>query len=134
MKYQTLRIEPKGVIQNDYIHHLAETLNEKYDFWTHNRNGFTDVMMAPNLVGGFKYLLESRDIDYHVMVEDVQTLIDNQDGILPSTGFYETYHTYEEIQAWVKDMANQYSSIATETKFATSFLGKEINGLKCDNV
>ncbi|XP_041457443.1 carboxypeptidase B-like [Lytechinus variegatus] len=127
--YQTLRIEPKGAIQNDYIHHLAETLDEKYDFWTHTRNGFTDVMMAPNLVGGFKYLLESRDIDYHVMIEDVQKLIDNQDGILPSAGFYETYHSYDEIQTWVTDMANQYS-IAEEMNFATSYLGKPINGLK----
>ncbi|XP_030848349.1 carboxypeptidase B [Strongylocentrotus purpuratus] len=128
--YQTLRIEPKGTIQNDYVHHLAESVDAKYDFWAHVPNAYTDVMMAPNLVGGLKYLLDSKNIDYHVMVEDVQTLIDNESDVLPTAGFsYDQYNDYDAIQQWVKDMASQFSS-AQQFQIATSSENRAINALK----
>jgi len=66
------------------------------------------------------------DLAPNVLIEDVQTLIDNQhdtDG-KDAAGFFDAYHDFEEIVAETKALADKFPSVAT---FVPS-IGSSIQG------
>ena len=66
------------------------------------------------------------DLSPTVLIEDVQTLIDNQHNTAgkDAAGFFDDFHDFEEIVAETRRLANQYPSIAS---FVPS-IGSSIQG------
>ncbi|XP_072163785.1 carboxypeptidase B-like isoform X1 [Diadema setosum] len=119
--YQTLRIEPRDEHQRSVIHRLIETQEDKLDFWVPSLNKPADVMVAPRYQSWLKHLLDEAGIEYSVMIEDVQALIDYERDMdrASATFSYNNYNTYEQMCAWMDDMV-AYSSYVTKFWIATS--------------
>ncbi|XP_063968769.1 carboxypeptidase B-like [Lytechinus pictus] len=135
--YQALRVEPRDELQLDFLNNLKNELEGRISFWSQPRTikRPTDILVQPRFQDDIKELLDAKQIKYSVMIDDVQSVIDSQfrseDEVEISADFiYSLYHTYAEIQAWVFDIADEYSSIAQQFQIATSYHGRAINALK----
>jgi murein tripeptide amidase MpaA len=72
--------------------------------------------------------------EHSVMVEDVQKALDD---MLPkglgasSDGFaLDQYHTFDDTDAWMKQLAEQYSDICEYVKVGTSYQGRQFGAIK----
>ena len=56
-------------------------------------------MVAPQYQEELKEILDAKNVPYHVMIEDVQALVDSQlKGVDTAVDFdYTKYHTYAEV-------------------------------------
>ncbi|XP_033628137.1 carboxypeptidase B-like [Asterias rubens] len=133
--YQTLRIQPRDPSELEWLNSLKDDFASKLDFWqnTGRLDRPVDVMVSPALQTFLKEALEVRGISYDVMIDDVQVVADSQmhrDVSISAASFdYTIYHTYAEIQQWVKDFAAEYSFVQN-FQIATSFEGRPINAIK----
>ncbi|XP_078001224.1 carboxypeptidase B-like [Glandiceps talaboti] len=126
--YQVLRIDTDA----DKMAVLKE-LREiaELDFWEFPK----DLMVSPEQQTWVKEILDTEDISYKVWIQDIQTLIDNQltskQGEDVSTDFYSTYHSYDEINQWVRDKESENPELVQNFLFhVTSYEGRELRGLK----
>ncbi|XP_072163476.1 carboxypeptidase B-like [Diadema setosum] len=134
--YQTLSIQPRDETQLKFLSSLESKLDGKVSFWSHPRTTqrSTDVLVPPRFLDEFKELLESVGLEFSVMINDVQALIDettrSQEIDAAADFDYSVYHTYAEIQQWTADIATQYSSMVERFQIAESGEGRQINALK----
>lgn len=117
----------KVQITNEKQKELVEA--QEWDIWSHESNvviGVNDILLAP----GDEVVLKEAGLTYDVMIEDVQSLIDEQEAehkrvsSLEDASWFDTYHTFEAIVAEVKRLAGVHASI---TEFVPS-IGKSIQG------
>ena len=65
-----------------------------------------DVMVPPRFQSEIKEILAAKHIPYHVMIPDVQGLIDSQmeKGVDSYADFnYNRYHTYDEVRNTIRE-------------------------------
>lgn len=133
-EHQVLRCVPSIDNQVGILRDLDET--EKYDFWTEARSVGKPVDIRCN--GGVSCkelvaLLDTHQIVFSVMIEDVQTALDDMlpKGLQSSATFaLSEYHTYDDTIAWMKQLANNYSDIAEYVTVGTSYEGREVSAIK----
>ncbi|XP_072048178.1 carboxypeptidase B-like [Amphiura filiformis] len=132
--YETIRIEPQNHEQRTWLQILELSLKDKIDVWQSSalEGHPMDVMVAPRFQAELKEILDVQQVPYHVMIKDVQSLVDTQTkDVGTSNDFdYTQYHTYDEIQQWVVDFSAQYPSIVSMYKLTTSFEGRDVHGIK----
>ncbi|XP_070577614.1 carboxypeptidase B-like [Ptychodera flava] len=137
--YQVLRINPKTYDELELLHQLKTQVGDKVDFWLspHAVGYPVDVMVPPSLSPEVTAFLRLMKIDYIVFISDVQTLIDgqrtsSQDSQQDAdiTFDYNRYHTYDEIDTWITDIANEYKDIVEIFEITKSYEGRRIRGLK----
>ncbi|XP_022096234.1 carboxypeptidase B-like [Acanthaster planci] len=139
-RFKVLRVIPKDEsdvawIQNLELHSLVEIWNS-----LHRSNHPVDVMVTPANEVQVTGLLADRGLDYTVMIADVQAQLDSQavaSDTPPGASTaaladfqYDIYHTYDQIQQWVSDMATEHNSIVSKFNLAKSYEGRDINGIK----
>jgi murein tripeptide amidase MpaA len=97
------------------------------DVWSHHstlRFGLNDIMIRD---AHFR-IFDSEGIDYEVIIDDVETRIQNEHNELknraPFANFFTAYHTFDEIVAFLSNLTTVYSKIAT---YVPS-IGKSIEG------
>nr|XP_006822141.1 PREDICTED: carboxypeptidase A4-like [Saccoglossus kowalevskii] len=108
----------------------------KYDFW----NFPFDVMTTPDNADEIQHMLDDNEIEYHIRIDDVQKLIDNQFNVRngeikslsvdPDDLYYTVYHRYAEIDQWVKDTAARYPDLAKEFIIGRSYEKRVMRALK----
>ncbi|XP_054748775.2 carboxypeptidase B-like [Lytechinus pictus] len=145
--YQVWRITPKTEKQIEWLHYIEENMGEEFDFWTSVSKipGHpVDIMVQPNRQTNLHVLLKQENLDLDIMINDVNTLVTNQMAEIlerrranrQSVGTrldnfdYNMYHTYEQIQQWVADMASENSDIIEPFLLGYSCEGREINGFR----
>ena len=64
-------------------------------------------MVAPRFQAELKEILDSQNIPYHVMIKDVQSLVDSQTSDVGTTNNYDytKYHRYSEVGASISKSA-----------------------------
>ncbi|XP_071481923.1 carboxypeptidase B-like [Diadema antillarum] len=136
-RYKTLSIHPRDESQLKFLSSLESELEGKVNFWTYpstTTQRSTDIMVPPQFLDEFKGLLESVGLEFSIMINDVQALIDETTpsrSIDAAADFdYSVYHTYDEIQQWTADIAAQYSSLVERFQIAESSEGRQINALR----
>ena len=96
----------------------------------------THVYIRHEQASNFQEFLEEADIPGQVIVEDLQSLIDEEMNSYQSKYFsdgsfnYQTYHNFEEIDAWIDDFADQYSDYVTVEDVGLSYENRPIRALK----
>ncbi|XP_070578063.1 carboxypeptidase B-like [Ptychodera flava] len=134
--YKVLRIYPKQSEHIAWISKWRELSGTQVDFWREpSKPGReVDVMLSPIQARKFEGALQDFNISYDVTILDVQKLIDEQLKQKPAGDGakfdYSKYHTYNQIQDWLKDMATQYSDLASILEVTTSFEGRKVRALK----
>jgi len=101
--------------------------------WTHSpRPGDLDVQVAPGNLGALARL----GIPSRVMINDLQKLIDDQFAEIGAirlrrdTSWFQNYHTYDEINAYMTQLAAANPQSVTMESLGTSVEGRAINALR----
>jgi murein tripeptide amidase MpaA len=86
--------------------------------------GLNKYMVPP---GSMDELLES-DLEYDIIHQDLQLLIDRERAQieLPGRSFHETYHTYDELNAFYDNLIAAYPDFMTKEQIGTSIQGRPI--------
>lgn len=143
---QLLRISIEEEDDARWMKSLEETSSgTTLDFWTSPVPGRkTDIMVTRGYVDEFKSILRQRELSFDVIMVDVQENVNNERsqttaarrakrdlGTLALQDFdYSIYHTFEEIQQWTRDIAEEYSSFVNLFTFGYTFEGREILALE----
>lgn len=79
----------------------------------------------------FELLLNTHNISYHIMIDNVQQLIEAQRPKLRSSAHEWTqYHTLDEIYDWLDVLESRYPDIVTPFSIGNSYEGRVIRGIK----
>ncbi|XP_038059939.1 carboxypeptidase B-like [Patiria miniata] len=134
--FKVFRVTPRDDDEVRSMGSLRDLLDGKLDFWAEPRHAGKpiDFMVGPNFQDEALRMLSERGLQAEVFIDNVEQLIDEQmqrSEVSASATFdYDVYHTYDEINQWVSDIASQYSSIVTEELLGYSYEGREIKLLK----
>jgi len=132
--HQVLRVTPTSDEQVKALRALDES--EAFDFWSDARAVGKPVDVRCSTDNCESLLNELRKIgisEHSVMVEDVQRALNNMlpKGLASEESFaLSEYHTFDDIQAWMKQLAEQYSDICEYVKVGTSYQGREFGAIK----
>jgi murein tripeptide amidase MpaA len=94
-------------------------------------NGFVDLRVDPSTSGAVRAL----GLPYEVLIDDVQAQIEAQvagrkAGAPLSNEFFDEYHTYEEINAFVDGLVAQYPNLLRKISIGTTYEGRSISGVR----
>ncbi|XP_041457035.1 carboxypeptidase B-like [Lytechinus variegatus] len=141
--YQVLRVTPRTDEHRQWLRDMETSMADELDFWSDVKNipGSTVDIMVPNrLRSNLLDLFNVKRMQVSTMIKDVGQLIRDQEKERIerqlstqdlSTFDYTVYHDYDEIQQWVVDIVNEYSTIATRFELPkTSYEGRTISGIK----
>lgn len=102
-----------------------ETLSP--DCWTHGSGiGKVDYRIPPDAMEA----LDASGIEYEVLIENVQTLIDAEKQGNGQDGWYDQYHTLAEIEAHLQELVDTYPTLAETIVIGTSLEGRPIRGIR----
>ncbi|KAF5281424.1 hypothetical protein FQR65_LT14695 [Abscondita terminalis] len=129
--FRVYRVLPKNVHQLQAL----RKLEGEYELW--NEPGLlhknVDVMVAPYQRTAFEEFLQRLNFHKHVMVENVQELIDNErKGVgASSTNFdWENYYSIDEINNWLVSLKDKFPNVVQVIVGGESFEGRQLLGVK----
>merc|ERR1712168_1405980 len=120
-KHKVLRVEVKDETDAKAI----SELENKYDFWTQIRIGHhVDIMASPDNLEDLHSFLKSLNIDFAVMIEDVQPLVEleKKASVKAKTKLWAghnmdwtSYHALEDIYGWFDYLESTYEVCKKES-------------------
>lgn len=94
-------------------------------------------MVSPEKIHEFENLMKISQTNYSVHIDDVEELIENENPLvkyqnkLTSDGFdWKSYHTLEEIYAWLYLLADKYPNNVQVIVAGKTYEGRNITGVK----
>ncbi|KAJ8034002.1 Carboxypeptidase B [Holothuria leucospilota] len=141
---QVLRVSIETKDDLKWLLELEKQTGGNLDFWgSFVRQRPVDIMVSRDFVGEFRAKLEERHLLYQVVKLDVQEDVDNvhsrskrnsdggqADTITSFQDFdYSVYHTYDEIQNWIRDAASEYNFVKNFS-LGTTYEGRDIGALE----
>ncbi|XP_066995074.2 zinc carboxypeptidase [Anabrus simplex] len=130
--YQVIRVVPQTLRQVDLLRHLSDT-NHDLSFWTGptRANASVDIMVPPHKLPEFEDILQRFNFKNEVYIEDVQKVIDQEQGATPRSGFgWTNYYRLQNIYDWLDSLVKQYPGIVTSIVGGKSYEGRQIKGVK----
>uniref|UniRef100_A0A3P8X0X3 Carboxypeptidase A1 n=1 Tax=Cynoglossus semilaevis TaxID=244447 RepID=A0A3P8X0X3_CYNSE len=139
--HQVLRIVPKDEVQLALIKDLEDM--SELDFWT----DVTDVAYPVDIRVPFDSLmvlkahLMSQDIDYTIMIDDLQVMLDEEQQEMESaarlgqprstdTFDFSRYHNLNEISSFQDMLVAENPSLVSKLVIGQSYQGRPLNVLK----
>ncbi|KAJ8944091.1 hypothetical protein NQ318_019429 [Aromia moschata] len=133
--YRVYRLTPKDYKAVEALKQLEDAGIAEYSFWTSvvGVGAAADVMVAPAEFDELEEMVAGLDIDSTVMIENVQTLIDNE-GFRPASRAgvfdFDSYHTVEEYNDFLRSLVVRFPSTVTLIQAGWSYEGRPILGVK----
>nr|XP_046249653.1 carboxypeptidase A1-like [Scatophagus argus] len=141
--HQVLRIVAKDDVQLSLIKDLEDMIQFELDFW----RGVTDVDSPVDVRVPFhslqsvKIYLESQNIDYSIMIHDLQVMLDEEREEMQSAarfavprntdGYnYANYHTLSEINSFQDMLVAENPNMVSKIVIGKSYEGRPLNVLK----
>ncbi|XP_037374203.1 carboxypeptidase A1 [Talpa occidentalis] len=139
--HQVLRISAANEAQVQKVKELEELEHLQLDFWRGPaRPGSSiDVRVPFSSIQAVKIFLEANDISYRIMIEDVQSLLDEEQEQMfafqsrarsTSTFNYATYHTLDEIYEFMDMLVAENSQLVSKLQIGNTYEGRPIYVLK----
>ncbi|XP_004418736.1 PREDICTED: carboxypeptidase A1 [Ceratotherium simum simum] len=139
--HQVLRISGADEAQVQKVKELEDLEHLKLDFWRAPAQPGSpiDVRVPFSSIQAVKIFLESYGIEYTIMIEDVQSLLDEeQEQIFTSQARtsstdnfnYATYHTLEEIYGFIDLLVAENPQLVSKLQIGSSYEGRPIYVLK----
>ncbi|XP_065357624.1 zinc carboxypeptidase [Calliphora vicina] len=131
--YKVYKVKIENVEEYNQLMALESEL--QLDFWSevHNYGESCDVMVKPDLQQKFEEILQKSMIVYEVKIQNVQSLIDNEQPKTRSSSTsmdWENFHTLDEIYEWLDLIVKRYPDIVTPFDIGHSYEGRLIKGIK----
>lgn len=134
--YRVYSLKIENEAQRESLEALREVLTKPVDFWkgSNQVTAMADIMVAPEDQIAFEAVLLKDNFKWQLKIENVQELIDGEqpkvkprvDGVME----WESYHTFDEIMAWMDELLVQYPDILTNVVIGNSVEGRPMRGLK----
>ncbi|XP_071895247.1 carboxypeptidase A2 isoform X1 [Anas platyrhynchos] len=138
--HQVLRIKIKNEEQVRNLQFLETLEHLKLDFWI-NPSTFSrpvDVRVPANSLQAVKVFLESHRIEYSILIEDLQAVLDREKQEMvasqqmerSSTFNYGIYHSLSSIYEELDNLASEYSNIVSKLQIGQSYEKRPLYVLK----
>ncbi|XP_069720597.1 carboxypeptidase A2-like [Phaenicophaeus curvirostris] len=139
--HQVLRIKTKNEEEVKKLQLLESLEHLKLDFWIHPATPSlpVDVRIPANSVQAVKAFLESCGIEYSILIEDLQVVLDKEKQDMAcdqqkertrNTFNYGTYHSLDEIYAQLDNLASEFSNVVSKIQIGESYEKRPLYGLK----
>ncbi|KAM8861207.1 carboxypeptidase A1-like [Synchiropus picturatus] len=141
--HQVLRIVPKDEAHLSLLKELEEMVELELDIWRAVTDLETpvDIRVPRNSLESVKSLLESQELQYSIMIEDLQTLLDEEKeemevaarDIQPrdTDSFdFSNYHTISEIYSFQNMLVSENPTLVSKIVIGHSYEGRPLNVLK----
>uniref|UniRef100_A0A1I8Q537 Zinc carboxypeptidase A 1 n=1 Tax=Stomoxys calcitrans TaxID=35570 RepID=A0A1I8Q537_STOCA len=129
--YKVYEMSIENIDQYNQLQSLGDELS--LDFWNdvHQFGELSDVMVKPEEQAIFEERLKQYNITFKVKIENVQSLIENEEPKTKSYGFdWDNFHTLDEINQWLDEIALRYPDVVTPFDIGHSYEGRLIKGVK----
>ncbi|KAJ8044269.1 Carboxypeptidase A4 [Holothuria leucospilota] len=141
---QVLRVNLETKDDLKWLLELEQQTGGNLDFWSSlSTNSPVDIMVSRDYVAEIKAKLEGRHLPYKVVKLDVQEDVNriqsrpkrSSEGgqgvnVASYQDFnYSVYHTYDEIQQWIRDAASEYDFVKFFS-LGTTYEGRDIGALE----
>ncbi|XP_075326637.1 carboxypeptidase A1-like [Odontesthes bonariensis] len=140
---QVLRIVAKDEVQLSLVKNLEDITEFRLDFWrgVNDVSSPVDVRVPFHSLQSVKGYLESLDIHYSIMIEDLQVLLDDEQKEMRSAAHvaepsntdsfdYSRYHTLSEIYSFQNMLVAENQVIVSKIVIGRSYQGHPLNVLK----
>ncbi|XP_060932612.1 carboxypeptidase A5 [Limanda limanda] len=140
---QVLRIIPKDEVELSLIKNLEDMIEFELDFWKDVADVDTPVHIRVPFPGlqSTKLYLESRGIDYSIMIEDLQAMLDEEQEEMDSAfrvadprntdNFdFSRYHNIDEIYSFQDMLVAENPNMVSKIVIGHSYQGRPLNVLK----
>ncbi|XP_068560626.1 carboxypeptidase A5 [Cebidichthys violaceus] len=141
--HQVLRITAKDEVQLALIKDLEDMVEFELDFW----RGVTDVATPVDIrvpfhsLQSIKIHLESLEIEYSVMIQDLQTMLDEEQEEMESAARdaeprntdsfdFSRYHPINEIYSFQDMLVAENPKLVSKIVIGQSYQGRPLNVLK----
>ncbi|KAG7522648.1 carboxypeptidase A1 [Solea senegalensis] len=141
--HQVFRIVPKDDVQLSLLKDLEDMFEFQLDFWKDVTGVGTpvDVRVPLDSLESFKSHLETRDVDYSIMIEDLQAVLDQEQEEMDSAARfaqprntdsydYYNYHTISEIYRFQDMLVAENPNLVSKVVIGQSYEGRPLNVLK----
>ncbi|XP_067890754.1 carboxypeptidase O-like [Heterodontus francisci] len=137
---QVLRIIPKDSEQVKFLKQLAE--DEQIDLWRPQfpegiqRQGEVHTRIPASALGTVKGELKERALEYNVLTQNIQDLLDSQIKSEDKQPFntrahsYTKYHPMEEIYYWMDEIKENYKELVTKHLLGMTYQKRPMYYLK----
>lgn len=123
--------------QQHMLEKLDAVLDVRPDYWKGEPvvGSRIDVMISAQDRTHFEHLLQAYDFKWRVKVPNVQELIDGEQSMrsrdTDGGAFgWTSYHTFDEIMAWLDDQVQAYPDQLTNVVLGQSIEGRPMRGVK----
>lgn len=132
--HKVIRCYPSNRQQLDLLHKLSEDQTLNWDFWAEPRRigGPVDILLTPQNEELVKLTMSEIGVECSMMIDDVQDAI-NYEALYKSksdTTYFESYHTWEEVQAYIETLASEFPQHATVSTIGNTYQGRPIKIIK----
>ncbi|NXN37719.1 CBPA2 Carboxypeptidase, partial [Rhinoptilus africanus] len=139
--HQILRIKTRNEEEVKQLQLLESLEHLELDFWINPSTAAVpvDLRIPANNVQAVKAFLESHGIEYSILIEDLQVVLDkekedmayNQQMERSSNSFnYGTYHTLDSIYTELDHLASEYSNLVSKLQIGQSYEKRPLYVLK----
>ncbi|KAL3884350.1 hypothetical protein ACJMK2_024496 [Sinanodonta woodiana] len=133
--YKLISVQALNETQVKYLQSIHDTENYEVDFFSDpSLIRTTDILVAPWDYGRLNNVLRQAGFDVKVMVEDMQTLIDEEMMAMAATplnfDYRNNYPTLDQAYLLIDDLASKYSDLITVTTLGYSHQGRALKQVK----
>ncbi|XP_069318226.1 carboxypeptidase A1 [Eulemur rufifrons] len=139
--HQVLRISAADEAQVQKVKELEDLEHLQLDFWRGPAQPGSpiDVRVPFHSSQAIRVFLEAHGISYETMIEDVQSLLDEEQeqmfafqsrAVSSDTFNYASYHTLEEIYDFIDLLVAEYPQLVSKIQIGNSYEGRPIYVLK----
>ncbi|KAM4746996.1 carboxypeptidase A1-like [Rhinophrynus dorsalis] len=141
--HQVLRILPADEAQVNLVRDLENLEHLQVDFWQEPSRALLpiDIRVPFHSLQSVKVYLEYNNIQYYIMIQDLQTLLDEEKKEMAfsrslgserstDTFNYATYHTFDEINSFIDNLVAENPGFVSKIQIGSSYQGRPLNVLK----
>lgn len=137
--HQVLRITAQDAEQITLLKKLSEQQHLRLDFWMEpvHESLPIDVRVPFNSLQAVRAFLAFSNIQYHVMIEDVQDLLDEEQhqmlkhrAVSTDDFIYSNYHDLSTIYMFMNMLVAENNGLVSQIQIGQSYEGRPLNVLK----
>ncbi|XP_041969305.1 uncharacterized protein LOC121726137 [Aricia agestis] len=135
--FKVYKVTPQS--ERDVEHLTKLDATNEFMFWKDvtKVGGDVKIMVDPKKTAKFEKYMEDIDLKFEVVVDDVQSVIDEQikrpTNARNAQGYsWNYYQTFDEILEWMENIVNEHSDVASLVTIGQSVEGRPIRGVVID--
>ena len=121
-----LRCHAETSSHSEALHAIEESEILDLDFWMGAKGtpGPVDVMMKKDSLNEYQEMMKSiGDVKCSTMIEDIDSVI-AKERVKSGESYFESYHEWEDIHAYVESLAREFPSLATMSTLGNTYEGR----------